>query len=127
MQRPQQPQRPRNRPAIARGMRSVAGGGAARGPGAQGNREGGQRPRQQEAPADAGAAAPATQQPPPRKARRQPQQPNLSQAALAGKESLGTFAELAAFWEAKQKDEPAEAPVTNGSQETPPEENAGPT
>jgi hypothetical protein len=33
----------------------------------------------------------------------------LSQAALAGKESLGTFAELAAFWEAKKSDDTATA------------------
>jgi uncharacterized protein len=66
-------------------------------------------------PAEAATAAvPAQQQPPPpRKPRRAPPRPNLSQAALAGAAPLGTFAELAAFWEAKKKEEeptPAAAP-----------------
>ncbi len=72
-----------------------------------GNDSGGQ-PRQPLAPP-----------PPPRKPKRQPPKPNLSQAALAGKESLGTFAELAAFWDAKKPgDEPAPAPAAQN--ETPP-------
>jgi uncharacterized protein len=48
------------------------------------------------------AAAPAGQ--PPRKPRRTPPKPNLSQDALAGASPLGTFAELAAFWEAKRRE-----------------------
>jgi uncharacterized protein len=58
------------------------------------------------------APAPAQrqQQPPPRKPRRQPPKPNLSQSALAGATPLGTFAELAAFWEAKKKEEPHPVP-----------------
>ena len=36
--------------------------------------------------------------------RRPPPKPNLSQAALAGAAPLGTFAELAAFWDAKKKE-----------------------
>jgi hypothetical protein len=65
-----------------------------------------------------GAAATTTEvrqpPPPPRKPKRQPPKPKLSQAALAGKESLGTFAELAAFWEAKKTDDtpPAAAHAT---------------
>jgi uncharacterized protein len=49
-------------------------------------------------------------QQPPRKPRRQPPKPNLSQSALAGATPLGTFAELAAFWEAKKKEEPQPVP-----------------
>jgi protein Tex len=48
------------------------------------------------------AAAAAAKAPPPRKPRRAPPKPNLSQSALAGASPLGTFAELAAFWEAKK-------------------------
>jgi uncharacterized protein len=55
------------------------------------------------------AAPPPPPPPPPRKPKRQPPKPKLSQAALAGKESLGTFAELAAFWEAKKTDDTAAA------------------
>ncbi len=78
---------------------------------------GGARP-----PAEGAAAA---QQPaaPPRKPRRTPAKPNLSQAALAGAAPLGTFAELAAFWEAKKKEEeppqPA-APEQGGEEAQPP-------
>jgi uncharacterized protein len=68
-------------------------------------------------PAQAGAARggapaqrPPQQQQPPRKPRRQPPKPNLSQSALAGATPLGTFAELAAFWEAKKKEEPQPVP-----------------
>jgi uncharacterized protein len=94
-----------------RGGRRPAPAGA-RG-GASGPPRRGQAPAQ---PAAAGAGAqPATQRhqappPPPRKPRRQLPKPKLSQAALAGKESLGTFAELAAFWEAKKKEEPQTVP-----------------
>jgi uncharacterized protein len=60
----------------------------------------------------AATPAPAPQPaPPPRKPRRNPPKPKLSQAALAGKESLGTFAELAAFWEAKKKEDELPAPA----------------
>ena len=67
-----------------------------------------------------GAATAAAQ------ARRNPPKPNLSQAALAGATPLGTFAELAAFWEAKKKeDEAPQAAVQppspdQGAGETPP-------
>jgi uncharacterized protein len=67
-----------------------------------------------------GAAPSQGQQPPPRKPRprRQPPKPKLSQAALAGATPLGTFAELAAFWEAKKKEEePQPVPPTDGSAE----------
>jgi uncharacterized protein len=74
--------------------------------------------------APGGAAAPVQQPPPPpRKPRRQPPKPKLSQAALAGASPLGTFAELAAFWEAKKKeDEPPTPPPapTDGSGEAQP-------
>ena len=50
----------------------------------------------------AGAAPQQGQGPPPRKPRRQPPKPQLSQAALAGSTPLGTFAELAAYWEARK-------------------------
>ena len=60
--------------------------------------------------------------PPPRKPRRQAAKPNLSQAALAGATPLGTFAELAAFWEAKKKEvEPAPA----AAQPPAPDQGAG--
>jgi protein Tex len=59
--------------------------------------------------------------PPPRKPKRQPPKPKLSQAALAGKESLGTFAELAAFWDAKKTDDaPAAQPAAEVQAQTEP-------
>jgi uncharacterized protein len=64
------------------------------------------------AAAQAAQAAPPPPPPPPRKPKRQPPKPKLSQAALAGKESLGTFAELAAFWEAKKTDDTPTAEPT---------------
>ena len=77
---------------------------------------GGQRPQpaprnqgQQTEPAPA-APAPTAPPPPPRKPRRTPPKPNLSQSALAGASPLGTFAELAAFWEAKKVPPPEPAP-----------------
>jgi protein Tex len=109
--------------------------------GAQGGRPQGGRPPQRAAhpaPANAtnqganegGQAATAQQRqppppppPPPRKPKRQPPKPKLSQAALAGKESLGTFAELAAFWDAKKTDntdEGAAAAAPPAAQTTPP-------
>ena len=79
---------------------------------------------QEAEPAQAGAA-PAQQQPP-RKPRRQPPKPNLSQEALAGKQKLGTFAELAAYWEASRKPpEPQSAPPPEAPQEEPPPPAAG--
>ncbi len=76
-------------------------------------------------PADQAAAQP--QQGPPRKARRQPPKPKLTQEALAGAAPLGTFAELAAFWAAKKQDdetqselEPQPVPPADGPEETPP-------
>jgi uncharacterized protein len=81
-------------------------------------------------PAQVAQGGPAPQPPaqrpqphPPRKPRRQPPKPNLSQAALAGATPLGTFAELAAFWEAKKKEEPQPvppAPPADGATEQPP-------
>jgi uncharacterized protein len=80
-------------------------------------------------PAHAGGRGPAPApqqrppQQPPRKPRRQPPKPNLSQSALAGATPLGTFAELAAFWEAKKKEEPQPvppAPPDAGPGEQPP-------
>jgi uncharacterized protein len=80
-------------------------------------------PTEQAAEGASKPAAARPQQGPPRKPRRQPPKPNLSQAALAGATPLGTFAELAAFWEAKKKeDEPEATPPTNGAEgaQTPP-------
>jgi uncharacterized protein len=71
---------------------------------------GGRREGAPPQPAEAGAPAQRQPPPPPRKPRRQPPKPNLSQAALAGATPLGTFAELAAFWEAKKKEEPQPVP-----------------
>jgi uncharacterized protein len=80
-------------------------------------------------PAQAGATRatapppPPQPPPPPRKPRRQPPKPNLSQSALAGATPLGTFAELAAFWEAKKKEEPQPvppAPPGDAADEQPP-------
>ncbi len=63
-------------------------------------------------------AAPAPAKKPPR---RQPPKADLSQSALAGATPLGTFAELAAFWQAKKKeDEPdAAPPPAEGEQQAP--------
>jgi protein Tex len=84
-------------------------------PGAGEGGEGGQ------APAEAGAHRP--QQTPGRKSRRQPPRPQLSQAALSGKASLGTFAELAAYWEASkhQEDQGEPPPAGEGTQGQAPE------
>ncbi len=90
---------------------------------------GGARPQQGGQGAGAHAtgsrSAPAPQQapPPPRKPKRQPPKPKLSQAALAGASPLGTFAELAAFWEAKSKEDTPPSPPaeTEGNAPSPPE------
>jgi uncharacterized protein len=137
--RGERPERPK------RGERAEGRGGDARREPAKGGRppqqrgrrplpqRAGRAPAAQGAPGTAGpahggaprAAAPAQgQQPPPRKPRRQPPKPKLSQAALAGATPLGTFAELAAFWEAKKKDEPQPVPPTppadgSGEQQAP--------
>jgi uncharacterized protein len=67
-------------------------------------------------PAAAGAA---------RGTRRKTPKPQLSQAALAGKEALNSFGELAAFWEARNREKeptpPAEAPTA--PEEGPPSES----
>ncbi|MHB1425597.1 MAG: Tex family protein [Gemmataceae bacterium] len=90
------PQQRGRRPLPPRGGRTPAGQGAQGAAQAQGG--GGRAPAQ------------AQVQQPPRKPRRQPPKPKLSQAALAGATPLGTFAELAAFWEAKKKEEPQSVP-----------------
>ena len=93
------------------------GRGAPVGPAAQGG--------QAQSRGAGSTAAPAQRPPqPPRKPRRQPPKPNLSREALAGATPLGTFAELAAFWEAKKKEEPQPvppAPPTGGAGEQPPQ------
>jgi uncharacterized protein len=117
------------RPLLPRGQSRIgAGGGAPRRPG-QAPAPAEQPPapaaeaQPQATPPAEGEAPPAPQQQqPPRKPKRTPPKPKLSQAALAGKESLGTFAELAAFWEAKKKEEeepPPPAPPA-GSEGAPP-------
>jgi uncharacterized protein len=99
-----------------RGGRRPAPAGARSG--APGPHRGGQPPAHAGAAAaqggpPQGGARPQAPPPPPRKPRRQPPKPNLSQAALAGATPLGTFAELAAFWEAKKKEaEPQTVPPT---------------
>jgi uncharacterized protein len=138
-QRREQPP-PSNRPQAARGRgRAPQGQGqgqygrrgpAPRGGGVQGG-QGGQtaQPAQTgEARGGRGESAPAAAAqrqppPPPRKPRRQPPKPKLSQAALAGKESLNTFGELAAYFEAKNKEEPEPVPPAPPSG---PEEGAPP-
>jgi len=80
-------------------------------------------------PAEAGEAAGAPAQAPPRKPGRKPSpKPKLSQAALTGREALNTFGELAAFWEARNRqesteDEPAEATPTPAAEDSPPPGN----
>jgi uncharacterized protein len=103
------PQQRGRRPLPPRGGRSPVAQGA----------PGGAAPAQGGA-SRAPAPPPGQQQPPPRKPkpRRQPPQPKLSQAALAGATPLGTFAELAAFWEAKKKEEPQPVPPAPPTDET---------
>ncbi len=70
-----------------------------------------------------GGETPAGQRPPappPRKPKRTPPKPNLSQAALAGATPLGTFAELAAFWEAKKPPKEETPPPPTPAPEAPP-------
>jgi uncharacterized protein len=107
--RPPHPQQRGRRPMPPRGGRGAPVGPAAQGGQAQAQARG------------AGSTAAPPQ--PPRKPRRQPPKPNLSREALAGATPLGTFAELAAFWEAKKKEEPQPvppAPPTDGAGEQPP-------
>jgi uncharacterized protein len=93
----------------------------------RGGRPGGPATQAAQGGAPRGSApAPAQrqQQPPPRKPRRQPPKPNLSQSALAGATPLGTFAELAAFWEAKKKEDtppvPPPPPADGAGEQQPP-------
>ena len=58
----------------------------------------------------------------PKASRKQAAKPNLSQSALAGATPLRTFSELAAFLEAKQKDDEPEAPQEAPTAATPGEE-----
>ena len=103
---------PRGRTRIGGQIRPGQGQGQGRGPGSQ---QGG-------AEAAPPASEAAAEQP--RKSKKAPPKPNLSQSALAGASPLGTFAELAAFWEAKAKEptEPnaAEPTAEQSPQETPP-------
>ncbi len=126
--RPQQGGRPQhggrppqggNRGLPPRGVRRPLPGQqhqGGRGPAPQGGGQG--APQQGEA-----AAAQVQQQAPPRKPRKTPAKPNLSQAALAGAAPLGTFAELAAFWDAKKQEEAppaAPTPPPGGEEGQPP-------
>ena len=111
------------RPPQQRGRRPLPPrGGRAQGAPAGQSAPGGAAPAQ--GGAQRGAAPVPAQQQPSRKPRRQPPKPKLSQAALAGATPLGTFAELAAFWEAKKKEEETQpvppAPPADGSGEQPP-------
>jgi uncharacterized protein len=102
------PQQRGRRPLPPRGGRAPVAQGA---PGGAAPTQGG---------ASRAPAPPPSQQQPPRKPkpRRQPPKPKLSQAALAGATPLGTFAELAAFWEAKKKEEPQPVPPAPPTDET---------
>jgi protein Tex len=112
------------RPPQAGGRPQQGGGGRAlppRGVRRQtaGQQQGGRGPGQQ----GGGAGTETAQQPTatPRAPRRPTPKPNLSQAALAGAAPLGTFAELAAFWDAKkQEDAPAVAAPPSGEEGQPP-------
>ncbi|MBX9677355.1 MAG: helix-hairpin-helix domain-containing protein [Gemmataceae bacterium] len=91
-------------------------------------RQGGGRPPgrfsgpPQGAPAGQGdAPRPAAPPPPPRKPRREPPKPKLSQAALEGKASLRTFAELGAFFAAHRTDAPDTPPPPAPGQDVPAE------
>jgi uncharacterized protein len=114
---------PGGRPPQQRGRRPPPRGRRGPAPAAQGAAGG--APQQQGAAARGPAPAQTPPQPP-RKPRRQPPKPKLSQAALAGATPLGTFAELAAFWEAKKKEEPQPVPPAppatdgTGEQQQPP-------
>jgi uncharacterized protein len=112
--RPQHQQQRGRRPGPPRGGRGAPVGPAVQGGQAQAQSRG------------AGSTTAPAQRPPqpPRKPRRQPPKPNLSREALAGATPLGTFAELAAFWEAKKKEEPQPvppAPPADGAGEQPPQ------
>jgi uncharacterized protein len=100
----------KGRPFQQRGRRPLPPRGS-RAPVAQGAADGA-APTQEKTAARVPASPPRQPLPPRKpKPRRQPPKPKLSQAALAGATPLGTFAELAAFWEAKKKE---------GSQPIPP-------
>ncbi len=90
---------------------------------------GGQRPQQGQRGQQTEQPAPVAQTPPqpPRKPRRAPPKPNLSQSALAGASPLGTFAELAAFWEAKKVPPPEAAQSTEPAPAPPPPETPAAT
>jgi uncharacterized protein len=110
-----QGERPGGRPPRGGGRRPPQQGGGDRGARRLGQRPAPAGAAQSGGPAPARGGPPPRPQPqqhqhPPRKPRRQPPKPNLSQAALAGATPLGTFAELAAFWEAKKKEEPEPVP-----------------
>jgi transcriptional accessory protein Tex/SPT6 len=112
------PQQRGRRPLPPRGGRAPAPQGAQEAPSAAAPAQGG---------APRGAAPAPAQQQPPRKPRRHPPKPKLSQAALAGATPLGTFAELAAFWEAKKKEDaepaPPVPPADGSAEQQPPQEN----
>jgi uncharacterized protein len=98
-------------PQQQRGRRPLPPRGGGRGGPAPGSAApSGQAPAPTRSTAGSTAAPPQRPAQPPRKPRRQPPKPNLSREALAGATPLGTFAELAAFWEAKSKEEPQPVP-----------------
>ncbi len=83
------------------------------------------KPGEQTPPAETQEAAEQQTQQQGKKASRRQQQANLSNEALEGKQALGTFAELAAFWNAKKEpasdkksanEKPAEQPPSDGEQ-----------
>jgi uncharacterized protein len=119
------PPAPINQPQTPRGMRRPIPGQSqpGRGPAPQQPAAAQQPAEAAPPPAEGAAATPAAPPPPPRKPRRSPPKPHLSQAALAGAAPLGTFAELAAFWEAKKKED--EPPPPEAAPTPAPEQAAG--
>jgi protein Tex len=107
------PPRTAGQPALPRGQTRLGANA----------RQQGRKPEQPQTAEQAAETTPAeTPKTPPRKPKKQ--KTELSQAALAGKESLGTFAELAAFWDAKKTKPPEETapppPAEGGEAPTPP-------
>ena len=136
--RPPRPQQGQAPPQGDRRPLPPRGGGSRRTPPQRGGRpapaHAAPTPAEGTPPAESAATetpAPAARQqtppPPPRKPRRQPPKPHLSQEALAGKQKLGTFAELAAYWEAARKPKEQTPPPETSPPPSPPAPEEGQT
>ena len=113
-QRPRNPERPSDRPLDRN---------ASRPPAARSNSGSSFRPRDDK-PRGARPPRPDANRPPQIRTFSSPKpvtKPNLSQSALSGDSPLGTFAELAVFWEKKPAGDGTEADSSNAG----PENNAG--